>query len=94
MTDNLIKLAQSFLNELASEDFKDALAMLQTFTEGLEVKNDPDHVEIFLVENIYNFMEKFKVMENNIRQYVIETNNKTNSTNKLAFLYETDELDD
>jgi len=86
MANNPDKTAQRFLEGLNSTPTKDTVSMLMQLIEELETKHDPDPTEIRLVENIYAFVEKMKVLENNLRSYVKESRNMPG--NKLASLYE------
>ena len=55
--------------------------------EELENKNDPDEIEIHLVQNLYHFLEKLKILENNLSSYV-QDSNKNILGSKLDSLYE------
>jgi hypothetical protein len=82
--------AQLFLESLVSEDTKSAFDNLNIFIELLEEKQDPDPVELRLLENIYQFIEKLKILQINMSSYV--TNTRQNLTgSKLSDLYESNE---
>ncbi len=85
MTD-LGKVAQKFLNELHSSEVMETFETLSFLNENMETKLDPDPIEICLVESIYHFLEKLKVLENNIQSYVRDTKRIPN--NKLDELYD------
>jgi len=79
------KIAQRFLNELNESDAMETLLRLM---EVLENKPDPEMTEVRLCDNIYQFVEKLKTMEFNLRSYVQETQEKSLPGNKLASLWE------
>lgn len=87
-----VRLAENFINELTSEETKHAFEQLDSLREELESKVDPEPTEIYLIENIYHFIEKFKILENNIRSYV-RNNNENLRGNVLSKLYERSEDD-
>ncbi len=78
--------ARRFLESLQNES-KDTFDMLNVLVEELENKNDPDQVEIKLLDQLYHFLEHFKTLENNIRTYT-KMNNKNLLGNKLSSLNE------
>ena len=84
------KTARSFLDQLVSESGKMTYETLSILLDQLENKNDPEPEEMRLVEQIYNFMEQLKRIENNVRSYVKNTSEEPLGT-KLSNLY--DELD-
>jgi len=86
MAKNPDKTAQRFLEGLNSTPTKDTVSLLIRLVEELETKHDPEPTEIRLVQNIYSFVEKMKILENNLRSYVKESRNLPG--NKLASLYE------
>jgi hypothetical protein len=81
------KFAERFLNKLQRESTQETFEILELLTEELENKNDPDPAEIQLVESIYLFIEKMKVMEGSIKKYVNEERSNLPG-NKLSALYE------
>ena len=60
-----------FLNELNSKSSKDAISLLKTITEELEDKNDPEPIEIEIVSNSYQLMEKLNLLMNLLQRYSI-----------------------
>lgn len=78
------KIAQRFLNELHQSDAMETLVRL---TEILENKDDPEMTEVRLCDNIYQFVEKLRVMEFNLKSYVKESNGALPGS-KLASLWE------
>ena len=82
----LNKIAQKFLNELHSAEVTGIFETLILLNDQMETKNDPDPVEIRLVESIYHFVEKLKLLEHNLQSYVKDTNGV--SGNKLEKLYD------
>ena len=81
------KFAERFLNKLQKESTQETFEILELLTEELENKNDPDPAEVQLVESIYLFIEKMKLMEGSIKKYVKESRS-TLPGNKLLSLYE------
>ena len=79
--------AQVFLESLHSEGTKSTFESLDQLIEGIENKLDPDPVELRLLENIYQFIEKLKILESNLNSYAIN-NMKSLPGNKLTDLYE------
>ena len=67
MQKDLSRVAQRFLEELGSDP---ASITVNEFIELLEEKEDPDPIEIRLIENLYNYIEKAKLLENSMRTYV------------------------
>ena len=86
MAKNPDKTAKRFLEGLNSTPTKDTVSLLLQLVDELETKFDPEPTEMRLVENIYAFVEKMKILENNLRSYVKESRNLPG--NKLASLYE------
>ena len=82
----LNKIAQKFLSELHSAEVNVAFETLALLNEQMETKDDPDPIEIRLVESIYHFIEKLKTLEHNIQSYVKDTDEIP--SNKLEDLYD------
>jgi hypothetical protein len=59
----------NFLNELNSESMKSALGSLSILINELEDKNDPEHIEIEIVNVSYQFIEKLNLLEAALRKY-------------------------
>jgi len=78
-----------FLNELNSQEVRSAFEFLRTILENLEEKNDPDPIEMEIVDAAYQAIEKLTMLENNLRKYVTDEN-KTLLGNTLNNLYESD----
>jgi len=81
------KIANNFLEQLRSKKSKSTFEILTFLVEQLENKQDPDPVEMHLVESIYSFLDQFKRLENNLSSYIVDSR-KTLPGNKLASLYE------
>jgi len=81
------RTAQLFLQGLNEKTTRETFEQLASLIESLEEKNDPEMTEVRLVESIYSFMEKMKLLESNLRSYVSE-NAENLPSNKLANLYE------
>jgi hypothetical protein len=67
MSKDLSRTAQKFLAELGSDP---AFTTVSEFIELLEEKEDPDPIELRLIESLYAFNEKLKLLENGMRTYV------------------------
>jgi len=80
-----------FLNELNSKEVKSAFEFLSTILENLEEKNDPDPIEMEIVDASYQAIEKLNILENNLRKYVNDRN-KTLLGNTLNDLYGSDTI--
>ena len=80
---NTSRLAQIFLQEMKSND---SFEKLDTLIESLESKNDPEPVELHLLETLYQFQEKLKITESKLNSYIIKSRENTPG-NKLDSLY-------
>ena len=81
------KIAQRFLKGINQKESKVTFETLTYLINELENKADPEPEEIKIVESLYNFVEKFKILEYNLRQYV-KSDIKDLPGNKLSSLYE------
>ncbi len=81
-----------FLNELNSGEVKGAFEFLENILKELESKIDPDPIEMEIVDSAYQTIEKLNVLENNLRKYVTDENNKTLPGSRLNDLYESSRL--
>ncbi len=88
MSKKMGKVAQNVLNEFFAA--KESFETLYAFMEQLETKQDPEPVELHMIENIYSFIEKYKIMESNIRNYVKNINESTCVGSKIMSLYSSD----
>jgi len=79
--------AKIFLEGLHSKELRDTFEHLQGLIETLENKNDPDPIEIKLVDNIYSFLEKLNILESNINSYSKDVSLDPIGS-KLSSLYE------
>lgn len=61
-----------FLNELNSDEVKNLMQHLTSLLEDLENKNDPEPIEMTIVNEAYQTIEKIKVLESALRNYVKE----------------------
>ncbi len=80
-----VNLARKLLNEITSESGDTPFETLYCLMEILENKIEPNQEEIYLVTEIYQLMEKFKLLEGRLRKYVSDSRHHTN---KLSDLYE------
>ena len=59
----------NFLNELHSESVKSALGSLSHLLNELEEKNDPEQIEMEIVNVSYQFIENLNLLEAALRKY-------------------------
>jgi len=76
-----------FLNELNSKEVKEAFNFLSTIVENLETKDDPDSIEVQIVDSAYQAIEKMSMLESHLKEYVRNTNATSLPGNKLFDLY-------
>lgn len=62
-------LITTCLNEMSSGSHRVTYESLEVLLEHLEDKTDPSQEEIQIVEAIYEFMEKFKILEAALRKH-------------------------
>jgi hypothetical protein len=87
MYSNSGKLAKIFFENVTSKQSATIWESLLQLVSELENKSDPDPVEVRLVDSIYHFLERLKILEGNIQSYVKDSGDKLPG-NKLASLYE------
>lgn len=78
-------LARKVLHEISSKSDESPFETLHNLLEILESKEEPDSNEIYLVSNLYQILEKIKLLESQLRQYVGSGNI---TAKKLSELYE------
>lgn len=88
MVINSSRTAQILLESFNNEP--DSTKVINQLLESLENKIDPDPIEIRLVQNLYHFLEKLKILEHNLNSY-IKDNQEGSFGNKLNSLYENQE---
>lgn len=89
-------LVIKFLNELNSNEVKSLMDHLASILETLEGKDNPEPIEMSIVNEAYQTIEKIKVLESSLRTYVnagdtldgdklndLYDKNDTNGTTKL-----------
>jgi hypothetical protein len=64
-----INTVVNFLNELRSDSVKSALGSLSVLLNELEDKNDPEPIEIEIVDVSYQLFEKLNLLEAALRKY-------------------------
>lgn len=79
------KTAKLFLESLQQENVKDSFSFLSKLVDQLESKKDPDPIELRLLESIYHFLEKFQLLQGNLKSY---SRDFTKHNNKLSDLYD------
>ena len=75
----------NFLNELRSDSVKSALGSLEILIHELEDKNDPEPIEMEIVDVAYQMLEKLNLLEAALRKYKVTDHVLTG--NKLGDLY-------
>ena len=86
MAANTARTSKLFLESLQTEEVKDALQHLSRLIDQLENKKDPDPIELKLLESIYHFLEKFQILQGNLKSYSRDF--KDTAKNKLSDLYD------
>jgi hypothetical protein len=81
------KISLQFIQEINSQDVRQSIKTLGRLIEVLESKADPEPVEIEIVSNAYQLVEKFALLEDLLKQYTEEFKEKITG-NKLASLYD------
>jgi hypothetical protein len=76
------KLVFRFLRELDSKDVQDTFESLGVLLDHLETKNDPEPVEVQLVDTAYQTLEKLKTLEGLMKRYIGDSD-QINKGNKL-----------
>ena len=72
MSKKAIILAQKIMETMNSHIGKQLVNTMNELLNVLEEKNDPDQIEMFIVDNITQYMEKFSLINNNLNGYVVE----------------------
>ncbi len=78
-------LVVNFLNMLNSAPVKDSFSCLSTLVESLENKNDPEPIEMEIVDAAYQVMEKLNLLQSAMKTY--KNSQKVLTGNKLTDLY-------
>lgn len=63
-------LITKFLNELNSDEVKSAMGHLSEILNLLENKSDPEPIEMEIVNEAYQTIEKLQILEAAIRRYL------------------------
>lgn len=79
-------LAQNVLNGINNLTLTEVLELLDMLRENLELKEDPDPIELHLIESIDSTTSRWKAMESTIRHYTHENKSKPMGT-RLSELY-------
>ena len=66
------KLALAFLTELHSDNVKGTFESLSNMLNELEDKNDPEQIEVDIVEQAYQLIEILNVLSETLKVYVTE----------------------
>lgn len=89
MSTKPVKLASKLLHEISLESGDSPIETISCLLEILESKEDPDSNEIYLISNLYQTLEKIKLLESHLKMYI--RGDSSFKGNKLASLY--DKLD-
>lgn len=81
------KLAFRFLRELNSKDVQTVFESLEVLLEYLESKDDPNPIEIQMVDTAYQALEKLKTLEGLMKHHIGKSN-KITKGNVLEKLYD------
>jgi len=85
------QISRKLLTEMTTSRSKSFAKTLLSLAEKIEEKSDPSQTEIFLVSNIYHFLEKLSILENNIQSYVKDSEGDLLG-DKLSNLYESETM--
>ena len=86
-----INLAVNFLRELDSDTVQNTFDSLGVLLEHLETKDDPDPSEIQMFDAAFQALEKLKMLEGLMKNYVAQSD-KIHKGNKLQKLYEKSDI--
>jgi chromosome segregation and condensation protein ScpB len=81
------RISLQFIQEINSQDVRQSIKTLGRLIEVLESKADPEPIEIDIVSNAYQLVEKFSVLEGLLKEYTEKEQTKL-SGNKLNSLYD------
>lgn len=81
------RISLQFIQEINSQDVRQSIKTLGRLIEMLEGKADPEPIEIDIVSNAYQLVEKFSILEDLLKHYT-EKNRGKISGNKLDSLYD------
>jgi mRNA-degrading endonuclease RelE of RelBE toxin-antitoxin system len=87
MSNNVI-LAKKILKESSKFISSETSDSLNKLIESLEDKNDPDPSEVYLLESIYQYIEKLNLLESHLNKYIQKATASKVKGNKLSSLYE------
>lgn len=85
MSKNIIRIAQSFLNEVT---MKGGFELVSSLIEELENKPDPDPAEINMINSLQEFITQLESVKSNLKNYVRNFSEVNEHGNKLHSLYE------
>ena len=80
-----INAVVNFLNTLNSSPVKEAFDALTALLEELEMKNDPEPIEMEIVDSAYQAIEKLNLLQTAMRRY--KSSDKSLTGNTLSDLY-------
>jgi len=80
------RMRATLLN-LSGKDFKHLLENLNTLTDLIENKSDPDQNELYILENLYKTQEDLNLLVENLKKYNIDSPVFSNSGSKLSDLF-------
>lgn len=76
------KLSQLIFNEINQSD-SILYQRINLLMESLENKDDPNSEDIVLVDSIYQYIEKKKILEENLKSYVKKSHLHNNKLEEL-----------
>lgn len=86
MTQNLVQLGRKIVNEFHKKNLNSSLQLLEGFIEKLEEKEDPTSSELELANEIYRFLEQYRILEQTLKSYTTRSNPYNKQGDKLAEL--------
>ena len=86
MSTKPVKLASKLLHEISVESGDSPLETISCLLEILESKEEPESDEIYLISNLYQTLEKIKLLEGHLRMYI--KGDTPYKGSKLAELYD------
>lgn len=84
---NSVQLAKKILKESSKFISSEESSSITQLLEFLENKVDPDPGEVYLLDAIYQYIEKTNLLESHLNKYIHKSASKLKG-NKLNSLYE------
>lgn len=80
-------LARRVIREFSEST--DSQSIINELIEHIENRLDPNPEEVYLLETLYQFVEKSQLLQSHLEKYIKKTNQKLKG-NKLSELYDND----